>query len=212
MANTVSNPSKLLHLGVSLTFVDQNQNSEKFHRSILVDRHIIVEFGRLYTGGSGQLQTKTFPTVEKAAAQYWALLRGKVGKGYHVSTALTGTFGSYVEPLGSLNLNFKDSFALISEYERLVKLRDGRLSQQAAVSEPERFGVSPRTPKQGISVIETLTNPNPDPDALYECALVAPSERFLYKLVLSHPAAPDEALVALALQGVVAKGATSIFA
>lgn len=211
MTNTSSTQEKL-HLGVSLTFVDPNANSSKFHRSVLAGKNLIVEFGRLHAGTNGQLQTKTFPTVEKAAAAYWSLLRGKVGKGYHVSTALVGSFGSFVEPAPNSTLSYQDSSKLIREYDRLVRIRDGRLVQNAAVDEPERLGVSPRTPKQGAAVIESLTDPHPDPEALYEYALAAPSERFLYRLVLSHPAAPDEALVALALNGVTATGAASIFA
>lgn len=180
-----------LNLAVWLTYHDPVVNSAKYHHSLLVGRTILIHFGRVHT--SGQHTAKVYPTADKAQAAYWALLRSKVGKGYHVDAATVTTLdcAATVESYGYATR------AVIHEWEALEAACRSR--RQLNPGHPEQMGRSPRTPRQGAGVIAELVDPNAGPDALLEAALAAPSERFLYPLVLSHPACPDEARVARAL-------------
>ena len=165
-----------LGLIVRLNFHDSNANSHKFHDSLLIENTVYYRFGRIYT--AGQEDQKVFETSEKAAAYYWNLLRGKIGKGYHVEAArvVLPTEGTHQRGRGIL-------------WETLLPV-DGY-----GVESPELKGKSPRTAKEGAEVILTLTNPSANDDALFAAAAASASERFLLPLVLSHPACPDEAKV-----------------
>lgn len=165
-----------LGLLVRLNFHDSNANSHKFHDSLLLGSTVYYRFGRIYT--SGQEDRKGFPTSEKAAAYYWNLLRGKIGKGYHVEAArvILPTEGTQMSGGGVL-------------WETLVP------TNGYGVESPELKGKSPRTAKEGTEVILALTNPGANDEVLFAAAAASASERFLLPLVLSHPACPDEAKV-----------------
>lgn len=182
--------TKTLMLAASLTYTDWSANSHKFHDSLLAGRHIVVRYGRV--GAAGQEKVQTFSTVETAAAKYWGLLRGKVGKGYHVDEA--GCF----EPanpglLCDATLSDARASNLLAEWAESHRRR------RRGIDVPDLAERSARTPRQGAGVLLALSDPACDPEVLLEAAMAGPSERFLYPMVLSHPNCPDEARVARAL-------------
>jgi predicted DNA-binding WGR domain protein len=183
-----------LHLAVALVFRDLVRNSNKFHNSALIGRTIVVHFGRIHT--AGQISQTEHPTVEKAHAAYWSLLRSKTAKGYRVLDATIGDLTASVRD--PQNLSELDTHVIMTRWSATATARNNRHAI-TRVDGPEMLGLSPRTPKQGAAVIAALTDADSDADTLYACALADPSERFLYPLALSHPACPDEAKVAAAL-------------
>lgn len=188
---------KDLHLAAWLTYIDHGSNHDKYHRSLLVGRHVLVWFGRR-TGSGGQTTVKAFPSAAEAQAYYWTLLRGKVGKGYHVEDAIVLHCGEASEAAVAAGRAHAVADTLHRQIERWVTLR-GALARRATFYRPDVAVRSPRTAKQGAQVIATLTSPDPDRDVLLQCALGPVSERFLHPMVLAHPRCPEEAVAARAL-------------
>lgn len=189
-------PTNPLLLAASLTFTDWTANSYKFHDSALLGRHIVVRFGRV--GSVGQEQTQTFGSAEQAAAKYWGLLRGKVGKGYHVDHAAV-LDAPDPRLAAASGLSLAAGANLLAVWSTAAKGRRAR-----GIGMPDLAERSPRTPKQGATVILALSDPDCPEDILLSSALAGPSERFLYPMVLSHPNCPDEARVARALADMAA--------
>ena len=188
-----------LHLGTMLSYTGGTSN--KFHNSILVDTVIITNWGRI--GSEGEFGIATFDTREAAAAKYWGLIRSKVGKGYLVADAVTFRLSDDITNglIGRGTNVYETQRQMKRAVYEFVNIVNYRLVEQRR-SLPYGCGPvdrSPRTPKQGASVILTITSPHPDADALLECALAASSERFLHTMVLSHPECPEEAAVARSL-------------
>lgn len=210
--NTAVNPSDSectpetpLLLGTDLYYIYDSSN--KYHRSILTGRYLLVKYGRRdYYGG--QTGLKIYDTPEKAAAGYWGLVRSKIGKGYHVKDALTfdlspSLYTAFHNPeppsrAGMLRRNAADS--IMNTFENLLAQRAAADIRRSRVEYGPGVGErSPRTPKQGKEVLLTLTQRNPDETSIIAAACAAESEEFLRYIALTHPVCPEEAEVAAAL-------------
>jgi predicted DNA-binding WGR domain protein len=192
-------PARSLPLWADLYLVVYATNTDKFHRSMLIDRYILIRYGRGGTRGADGV--KAFDTPQKAAAAYWGLLREKTAKGYHVRA--TGV-GGVDDALVSEFLDSGPGYARRAMASAL--LNTVALTSLTATRGPLTVGLdvterSPRTPTQGRDVLLALARPEPPIDVLLAAAAVADSERFLRHLVLSHPACPEEAEVVAALSG-----------
>jgi hypothetical protein len=131
------------------------------------------------------------------------LLREKVGKGYLVQDSAVLAFSPSVvtglsSPAGSsAHLNAVDN--ICSEWTDYLVARKVVYRKKDKNGIGDEHNASPRTAKQGVSVIRTLQSGSPDPEVLLECALAASNESFLHGMVLTHPACPQKAKAARAL-------------
>jgi predicted DNA-binding WGR domain protein len=69
-------PEEKIYLELSET----NGSSHKFYEIILQDSQLTIRYGRI--GDSGQTQTKTYPTPDKAKAEASKKIKEKLSKGY----------------------------------------------------------------------------------------------------------------------------------
>lgn len=197
-----------LHVACSLTYAFGG--SDKFHQSMLVDRWVLVRYGRAFS--RGEVAVKEFASAEKAAAHYWGLLRGKVAKGYLVADAQMTHTGSVAEALarraGDAAVQIARNALVDWAVERRGPGAGDRDSLPRLTSPAPSFATSggrgfaprsPRTPAQGKKLLLGLTDPYPDTHIMVECALAGESEAYLVPLALSHPHCPEEARVARGL-------------
>lgn len=188
-----------LALAAALTFAEGS--SDKFHDSLLVGRHIVARFGRTHT--TGQHTFHTFDTPEQAAAKYWGLLRSKASKGYRVASAavlpidrqtITAIDDAHGYPLETHLIRALHTATLDLQQHA----RNGVCRDQVQPDWADRTR-SPRTPTEGRQVFLALTDPDCPDHTLLECALAAPTERFLWPMAITHPNCPDTARVVRAL-------------
>ncbi|KYC43825.1 molybdenum metabolism regulator [Scytonema hofmannii PCC 7110] len=66
-----------------LEFSDANGGSHKFYEVLVRDNELTIRYGRI--GDSGQTQTKTYPTPDKAKAEASKKVKEKLSKGYELA-------------------------------------------------------------------------------------------------------------------------------
>lgn len=178
-------------IGATMTYVGGSSN--KYYRLVLAGPCVYVSYGRRGNSG-GQIYGKTFPTVEAACAETWKLLRAKTGKGYHIVDAacfdLPETTVDTSAPYASLSARRVDAYWC--DYSDTHRSDH----QRAVLFEPDLAGRSPRTAREGATVLADLLDPACPVDRLIECAIADPTERFLPSIALSHPNCTDEVEVA----------------
>lgn len=181
-----------LHAGITLSYV--GGSSDKFWTAVWAKDQIAVNFGPHTAQGQFQLR-RDIGGETGAAKTMWQLLRSKVGKGYTVVDATL----MVVSPAA-----LSASSALLGRHiiDEWNTLRDARaVNPRRPLNHPELNGISPRTAKEGSTVLLAMTDPHPTAEALLAGAVADPTERFLPHLALSHPEAPDEARFMAALMG-----------
>lgn len=175
---------KRLHVGVTLSYV--GGSSDKFWTGVWAGDRIVVNYGR--HGSPGQFKPHEDLTEREGAKKMWGLLRDKVGDGYAVVDAAV--------------LVVPDTTRAELIVGAWMSLRDARAANpMRPTHEPERLGVSPRTPTQGAEVLLAVTSPTATPESLAACAVADPSERFLPPLVMSRPDLPHAVKFMAALSG-----------
>lgn len=184
---------KRLHVGVTLSYV--GGSSDKFWSAVWAGNLIAVNFGPHNSQGQYK-PLRPLGNETEAAKEMWQLLRSKVGKGYTVVDATL----MMVSP-GALTARSPDLLCrdIITEWDVLRDAR--RVNPRRPLDHPELNGISPRTAKEGSTVLLAMTDPHPTVEALLAGAVADPTERFLPHLALSHPEAPDEARFMAALMG-----------
>lgn len=183
-----------LMIGAELTYIDGTSN--KIHKSLLVDRFVAVQFGRR-RGYGYQTQIKEFPTLDKAHAYYWNLLRGKVAKGYHVVDAAVLPEPDRSQRMGR---DWQDPDWWFRLWDTAAR-GERAFNRQSPIFEADSTERSPRTAKQGAAVIADLTRSDCPPERILECGLATEAERFLRSMAYSHPNCPDQVHVAGYLAG-----------
>jgi predicted DNA-binding WGR domain protein len=69
------------------TYLELSENdggSHKFYEITIIDREVTIRYGRI--GDKGQIQTKSYPTPEKAKAEATKKINEKIKKGYERAT------------------------------------------------------------------------------------------------------------------------------
>lgn len=188
-------------LGAELTYVSNPNGSfgsNKFYKVVLAGTSIFTCYGRRKMSGSGagNFGVKTFPSVDKAAAEMWRLLRSKTGKGYHVvDAAVFDIPDAVVDAARAPARGYVHPDRVVMGRWDAVQRGERRRERQAVLNRPDLQARSPRTPKEGKLLLLELLEPVCSPETLAACALADPSERFLVPMGLSHPSCPDEVKV-----------------
>lgn len=194
-----------LCLGTELAYVENARGrfgSNKFYKAVLAGDGVFTCYGRRHGGNSSNYGAKSFESLDAAAADFWRLVRAKVGKGYQVVDAAVfdvpdaAVAAARVAPFG-----FSHPDRVMIEKWDAVQRGERRRERQAILNHPDRQGRSPRTPREGKALLVALMDPECPREVLMECALASPEERFLVPMGLSHPGCPDDVRVAHFLNG-----------
>lgn len=189
-----------LCLGAELAYVENARGrfgSNKYYKVVLAGNGVFTCYGRRGGGNSKNFGSRSFASLDVAAAEFWRLAREKTGKGYQVVDAAvfevpdTAIAAACKPPYG---FSYPDR-DVIAKWDAVQ--RGARSSERKAIlNKPDLKGRSPRTPREGRNLLVALMNPECPSEILMECALAAPNERFLTPMGLSHPACPEEVKVA----------------
>jgi len=183
-----------LCLGAEFTYVDNTSN--KYYIAVLAGNSVHVRYGRRgvhhYSHGS-----KNFEDHLSACAEMWKILRGKTGKGYHVIDAAVFPVSDFsVAWAREGRQRFSEAgYGIIEAWNRFED--EHRSSDRRDIlSRPALTGKTPRTPRQGKSILAKLVDPDCPESILIESALAGPSEQFLGSMAMSHPNCSANARVA----------------
>lgn len=186
-------------LGAELTYVEHPNGrfgSNKFYKVVLAGASVFTSYGRRGVREAGNFGVKSLPSVDKAAAEMWRLLRAKTGKGYHVVDAAVFDIPEAVVEAGERPVyGFGARDRTVVGHWDATQRGDRRSERQAALHRPVLQGRSPRTPREGKLLLLELLEPVCSRETLIGCALAVPSERFLVPMGLSHPSCPDDVKV-----------------